>query len=144
MLGKFNSQTWLDAYLVKVATALAYTAIANSTLEEEINYLTLYCCIAYVRSNSEGSSIANRRNLANFALLDTYLDTGIPLVVELVTNLWDELVSCLAVFITNLIARDTSCTTDVNLLLAQTDLYHQYQNMCYLNAVHSQHLHYQF
>ena len=91
MLCKLNSQTWLDAYLVEVATALAYTAITNSTLEEEINYLALYCCIAYVRSNSEGSSIANRRNLANFALLDTYLDTGIPLVVELVTNLWMSL-----------------------------------------------------
>ena len=115
MLCKLNSQTWLDAYLVEVATALAYTAITDSTLEEEINYLALYCCIAYVRSNSEGSSIANRRNLANFALLDTYLDTGIPLVVELITNLWDELVSSLAVIITDLVARDTSSTTDVNL-----------------------------
>ena len=115
MLCKLNSQTWLDAYLVEVATALAYTAITDSTLEEEINYLALNSCIAYVRSNSEGSSIANRRNLANIALLDTYLDTGIPLVVELITNLRDELVSSLAVTITDLIARDTSCTTDVNL-----------------------------
>lgn len=111
MLCKLNSQTWLDAYLVEVATALAYTAITDSTLEEEINYLALNCCIAYVRSNSEGSSIANRRNLANFALLDTYLDTGIPLVVELITDFWDELVSCLAVTITDLVARDTSSTT---------------------------------
>ena len=115
MLCKLNSQTWLEAYLVEVATALAYTAITDSTLEEEINYLALYCCIAYVRSNSEGSSIANRRNLANFALLDTYLDTGIPLVVELITDFWDELVSCLAITITDLVARDTSSTTDVNL-----------------------------
>ena len=79
MLCKFNGQTWLDAYLVEVATALAYAAITDSTLEEEINYLALNCCIANVRSNSEGCSIANRRNLANFALLDTYFDTGIPL-----------------------------------------------------------------
>ncbi len=115
MLCKLNSQTWLDAYLVEVATALAYTAITDSTLEEEINYLALYCCIAYVRSNSEGSSITYSGNLANIALLDTYLDTGIPLVVELITDFWDELVSSLAIFTTNLIARDTSCTTDVNL-----------------------------
>ena len=115
MLCKLNSQTWLDAYLVEVATALANTAITDSTLEEEINYLALNSCIANVRSNSEGSSITYSGNLANIALLDTYLDTGIPLVIELITDFWDELVSCLAIFITNLIARDTSSTTDVNL-----------------------------
>ena len=120
MLCKLNSQTWLDAYLVEVATALD-TAITDSTLEEEINYLALNSCIANVRSNSEGSSITYSGNLANIALLDTYLDTGIPLVVELITDFWDELVSCLAIFITNLIARDTSSTTDVNLCACETE-----------------------
>ena len=103
MLCKLNSQTWLDAYLVEVATALADAAVTDCTLEEEINYLALYCCIAYVRSNGEGSSITYSGNLANIALLDTYLDTGIPLVVELITDFWDELVSSLAIFITILL-----------------------------------------
>lgn len=56
-----------------------------------------------------------RRKLANFALLDTNLETSFPLVVELVTNLRHQGVSCLAVTITDLVAGNTSCTTDVNL-----------------------------
>ena len=136
MLCKLNSQTWLDAYLVEVATALADAAVTDSTFQEEADELGFNCSIANIRSNSECCRITYSGNLANIALLDTYLDTSFPFVVELITDFWDELVSCLAIFVTNLIARDTSSTTDVNLCACanRNESHHKAQH----NLLHNQ------
>ena len=72
---KLNSQTWLDAYLVSIATALAVTAVTDCTFYEEVNQLGFYGCVTYVRSYSKCCRFTYRRKLANFALLDTNLET---------------------------------------------------------------------
>ena len=94
--------------------ALADAAVTDCTLNEEVNQLGFYGCVTYVRSYSKCCRFTYRRKLANFALLDTNLETCFPLVVEFVTDFRHQGVSCLAVTTTNLVARNTSSTTVFN------------------------------
>lgn len=88
MVREVNLQTRLDADLVtvNVSTITTDVCVAYSTLKEEVNELSAAECIACVRSELECI-------VAVLYALVTYSKTSLPVLVELITNLRNNLVA---------------------------------------------------